>query len=191
MAHSRESRQAAKRLTACSSLRHVTTATRPSITPRSDGLTHAFCQGAEPQRWSLFNLHADTLPFPLSRSFTSTHTRKHGRLRMCTNTCTPAATIRHEHIYMYATAQENTGLPFSANDTANTSRVAVGSVFIVSSQIRRMTEKLGNNLCDILKPPRALAQVTLWKRFGEICTFSGATGTLKGWKQRPATNETA
>lgn len=111
MAHSRESRQAAKRLTACSSLRHVTTATRPSITPHSDGLTHAFCQGAEPQRWSLFNLHADTLPFPLSLlALSQVHKLTNTGDSACAQTHTrmPAATIRHKHIYMYATVLRKT-----------------------------------------------------------------------------------
>lgn len=113
MARRRESRQAAKRLTAHSCLQRVTTATRPSITPRSDGLTHAFCQGAEPRRWSLFNLHADTLPLSLSllaisRVHTHTHAQtliKSGKLK-CARTQTrtlrmPADTVKHKHICMY------------------------------------------------------------------------------------------
>ena len=140
MAHRRESRQAAKRLTARSCLQRVTTATHPSITPHSDGLTHAFCQGAEPQRWSLFNLHADTLPHSLSLSslfhkyieLTHTHTQL-TRTNLCTYThrvCMPADTVKHKHICMYVPVlKKHPVLPFSANNTANTLHISVWCFF--------------------------------------------------------------
>lgn len=146
MAHCRERRQAAKRLTARSCLQRVTTATRPSITPRSDGLTHAFCQGAEPQRWSLFNLHADTLPlspYSLFHEYTQAHTLPQTLIKSHKPKCarTQTRTVRMhadtvKHLHGYACTQENTVLPFSANDTSDALYNTILSFYIFCSKIK-------------------------------------------------------